>query len=167
MEPQRRPKPESVHAGCNGQPAMRIVARTLSRILGHDESNEAVRKAELRRGDHVVVATENSVYTIVVAGESSYDVAGGWFGRNGDGFVRTAINGCTWGGSIIQTRIVAARGLCMEFGNRVVTSPIRQFWLIRADGSRREFRPEDEAVLAECGIRWDEPAEESETKKAS
>jgi hypothetical protein len=139
------------------------MARTLSRILGHDECCEAVRKTELRQGDHVVVATENSVYTIRVADDSSYQVAGGWFDRNGGAPTRTAINGCTWGGSIIQTRVVAARGLRLEFANRVVTSPIRKFWVIRADGGR------DAAVLAECGIRWDDAAEfvDAETKKAS
>jgi len=164
MDPQRRENSDPVHAGCNSREGMKIVARTLSRILGHDESNEAVRKAELRRGDHVVVATENSVYTIVVGEGSSYHVAGGWFDRNGAAPVRTAINGCTWGGSIIQTRIVAAKGLRMEFGNRVVTSPIREFWIFRAD-PREWGAPQDAAVLAECGISWDGAA--SESQKAS
>ena len=160
--------PDGVHAGCSGDDPMRVMARTLSRILGHDEHCEAIRKAELRQGDHVVVATENSVYTIRVAGDSSYQVAGGWFDRNGAAPTQTAINGCTWGGSIIQTRVVAARGLRLEFANRVVTSPIRKFWVIRADGGPLQNR--DTAVLAECGIRWDdgaECAEETETKTAS
>jgi len=157
-----------VHESCNERQPMRIVARTLSRILGHDEGCEAVRKSELRRGDHLVVATENSVYTIAVADDSSYHVAGGWFDRNGAVPTRTAINGCTWGGSVIQTRVVAARGLRLEFANRVVTSPIRRFWIIRAED---ENIPEkDAALLAACGIRWGdrrECAEESETRKAS
>jgi hypothetical protein len=148
---------------------MRIVARTLSRILGHDEQCEAVRKAELRRGDRVVVETENSVYTIRVGDDASYQVAGGWFDRNGGGPARTAINGCTWGGSIIQTRVVAARGLRLEFANRVVTSPIRKFWVVRAD-SRRTIAENDAALLATFGIRWEEGsdlAEEIEPRKAS
>jgi hypothetical protein len=135
---------------------MRIVARTLSLILGHDEQCEAVRKTELRRGDHVVIETENSVYTIRVADDSSYQVAGGWFDRNGRGPERTAINGCTWGGSIIQTRVVAARGLRLEFANRVVTSPIRKFWIVRAE-RRSDIAKGDAALLAACGIHWNEP----------
>jgi hypothetical protein len=134
---------------------MRIVARTLSRILGHDEQCEAVRKTELRRGDHLVVETENSVYTIRVAGDASYQVAGGWFDRNGGGPARTAINGCTWGGSIIQTRVVAARGLRLEFANRVLTSPIRKFWIVRA-AQRGDLAMKDAALLAACGIHWNE-----------
>lgn len=134
---------------------MTIVARTLSRILGHDEQCEAVRKAELRRGDHVVVETENSVYTIRVADDASYQVAGGWFDRNGGGPARTAINGCTWGGSIIQTRVLAARGLRLEFANRVLTSPIRKFWIVRAE-ERSDLAKKDAALLAACGIRWNE-----------
>lgn len=160
--------PDRVHAGCSRPDPMRVMARTLSRILGHDEQCEAVRKTELRRGDHVVVATENSVYTIRVAGDSSYHVAGGWFDRHGSAPACTAINGCTWGGSIIQTRVVAARGLRLEFANRVVTSPIRKFWVIRADGGSLPGKDAD--VLAACGIRWgDAPEcrEDAETQKAS
>ena len=140
---------------------MRIVARTLSRILGHDEECEAVRKTELRRGDHLVVATENSVYTIEVADDASYRVAGGWFDRNGSAPARTAINGCTWGGSVIQTRVVAARGLRLEFANRVLTSPIREFWIIRAGSGRRDIAGRDAVLLAACGIRWDDPASDA------
>ncbi len=147
---------------------MTIVARTLSRILGHDEQCEAVRKAELRRGDRVVVETENSVYTIRVADDASYQVAGGWFDRNGGGPARTAINGCTWGGSIIQTRVVAARGLRLEFANRVLTSPIRKFWIVRAE-ERGDLAKRDSALLAACGIHWneEESLEELVPQKAS
>ncbi len=41
--------------------------------------------------------------------------------------LRTTINGCTWGGSAIKVDIVAACGLHLEFGNRVVTSRIKEF----------------------------------------
>jgi hypothetical protein len=147
---------------------MTIVARTLARILGHDEQCEAVRKAELRRGDRVVVETENSVYTIRVADDASYQVAGGWFDRNGGGPARTAINGCTWGGSIIQTRVVAARGLRLEFANRVLTSPIRKFWIVRAE-ERGDLAKKDAALLAACGIHWNEtePLDEVLPQQAS
>src|SRR5207248_1037557 len=137
---------------------VKVVTRTLGGILRHAEANSAVRRSDLRPGDQVLVATENSLYSIVAEDDSSFVVRGGWFDREGGGRVRVAINGCTWGGSIIQTRIVAARGLCLEFANRVVTSPIREFWLIRnrparLDGTGRTRR--DAEVLAASGISWD------------
>jgi len=132
---------------------MRFAVRTLSGILRHAESEGAVRKTELRRGDCVVVATENSIYAIGVEEDSTYRVRGGWFDRNGDAPTRTSINGCTWGGSVIQTGIVAACGLHLEFSNRVVTSRIRSFRVIRAE---RDLASEDRALLAGCGIVWDE-----------
>ena len=132
---------------------MRFAVRTLSGILRHAESEGAIRKTELRRGDCVVVATENSIYAIGVEEDSTYQVRGGWFDRNGDAPTRTSINGCTWGGSVIQTGIVAACGLHLEFSNRVVTSRIRSFRVIRADP---DLAAEDRALLAGCGIVWDD-----------
>ncbi len=38
----------------------------------------------------------------------------------------------TWGGSAIKQDIIAAPGLRLEFGNRVLTTPIRHVRLIRA-----------------------------------
>lgn len=137
---------------------MGVPVRTLSAILRHAEANPAVRKADLRRGDEVVIATENSVYTIVVGDDSTYTVRGGWFDREGQTPVRIPINGCTWGGSIIQTGVLAARGLRLEFANRVVTSPIRGFMVIRPEPLETEARglaEEDERVLAGCGISWE------------
>lgn len=136
---------------------MKVAARTLARILRYDEDVDAVRKAELRRGDQIVVATENSVYSIAVESDSVYRVRGGWFDSNGGGPSRTSINGCTWGGSVIQTRIVAARGLRLEFSNRVVTSPIREFWLFRAEEAESDEAPltaEDATLLADSGMSW-------------
>ena len=137
---------------------MRTAVRTLSGILRHAEINGVVRKAELRRGDCVVVATENSVYAISVEGNSTYRVRGGWFDRQGTTPVETSINGCTWGGRVIQTGIVAGLGLRLEFSNRVVTSPIREFRVIRAEPEERsgESLPaRDRALLSGWGIRWE------------
>jgi hypothetical protein len=92
---------------------------------------EAIRKADLRRGDCVIVATENSLYSIHVENEGSYSVSGGWFDRNGISPVTLSISGCTWGGTAIKRDLVAARGLRLEFGNRVVTSTIREVRVIR------------------------------------
>ena len=132
--------------------------RTLSGILQHAERVRAVRKSDLRRGDQVLVATENSIYSIVVTDDSSYTVCGGWFDRNSPTPARIPINGCTWGGSVIQTGLVAACGLRLEFANRVVTSPIREFLVLRAEHFRDGeivLTQEDAPVLASCGISWE------------
>lgn len=94
---------------------------------------EAVRKNDLLSGDSVLVQTKNSVYAIRALGEGLYEVSGGWFERHGGSAQVVTINGCTWGGSAIKQDIVAARGLYLEFGNRVVTTRIRDILLIRAD----------------------------------
>ena len=106
-------------------------ARTVNAILDQGRLSQPVQKSELRRGDRVVVATENSVYCISVLGDSTYSVWGGWFDRQGVSPVRLSISGCTWGGSVIKHDIVAACGLRLEFGNRVVTSRIRAVRVIR------------------------------------
>jgi hypothetical protein len=59
-----------------------------------------------------------------------FAVSGGWFDRHSSSPVRTRINGCTWGGTAIKVDIIAACGLCLEFGNRVVTSSIRSIFIL-------------------------------------
>jgi hypothetical protein len=59
-----------------------------------------------------------------------YDVSGGWFDKNNLARTKTTIHGCTWGGSIIKSDIIAACGLHLEFGNRVVTSKIEKIFHI-------------------------------------
>ena len=59
-----------------------------------------------------------------------YRVSGGWFDKNNLAPVKTTIHGCTWGGSIIKTDIIAACGLHLEFGNKVVTSKIKKIFHI-------------------------------------
>lgn len=107
--------------------------RTVDAILDQVGRFEAIRKADLRRGDRVLVVTENSIYCIHVEEEGSYSVSGGWFDRNGISPVTLTISGCTWGGTAIKRDLVAARGLRLEFGNRVVTSPIRDVQVIRGE----------------------------------
>ncbi len=107
--------------------------RTVDAILDQVGRFEAIRKADLRRGDSVLVATENSLYCIHVEDEGSYSVSGGWFDRNGVSPVTLSISGCTWGGTAIKRDLVAACGLRLEFSNRVVTSPIREVRVIRGD----------------------------------
>jgi hypothetical protein len=127
-------------------------ARTVDAILQQMGRFEAIRKADLQRGDQVLVATENSIYSIHVEEDGSYSISGGWFDRNGLSPVTTSIAGCTWGGTAIKRDLVAARGLRLEFGNRVVTSPIREVRVIRG-GARGlgRFRPAVSADLfREC-----------------
>ena len=107
--------------------------RTVDAILHQMGHFEAIRKGDLHRGDRVLVSTENSLYTIQVQDEGTYSISGGWFDRNGLSPATTSITGCTWGGTAIKRDLVAARGLRLEFGNRVVTSPIRQVRVIRGD----------------------------------
>jgi len=107
--------------------------RTVDAILHQMGHFEAIRKGDLCRGDQVLVSTENSLYTIQVEDEGTYSISGGWFDRNGLSPATTSITGCTWGGTAIKRDLVAARGLRLEFGNRVVTSPIREVRVIRGD----------------------------------
>jgi hypothetical protein len=111
------------------------LARTVNRLLDQVGRIDTVRKTDLRLGDRLLVSTENSLYTIRVHGDSTYSITGGWFDEQGLSPARISIAGCTWGGSVIKCDIVAACGLRLEFGNRVVTSRIKEVRLIR-DGER-------------------------------
>jgi hypothetical protein len=133
------------------------IARTVNLLLDQVGRIDTVRKNELRIGDRLVVSTENSVYTIRVDGDATYSISGGWFDLQGLSPARISISGCTWGGSVIKCDIVAACGLRLEFGNRVVTSRIREVRLIR-DGERRmkDLPPAKSAeLLQSCyGADW-------------
>ena len=104
---------------------MPLFGCNISALVEHAEQLKQVRKANLQSGDRVLVKTLNSVYSIRVIEKGKYVVTGGWFDRKGLSPMKTTINGCTWGGSVIKIDIVAACGLCLEFGNRLVTSPIQ------------------------------------------
>jgi len=89
-----------------------------------------IRKIDLQPGDRVYIRTQNSLYVVELVCEGRYRVSGGWFDRQGTRSVNVGINGCTWGGSAIKIDVVAACGLCLEFGNRIRTSAIRRFVVI-------------------------------------
>ncbi len=108
------------------------IATTLEMIVEHAKTLEEVRKNDLQCGDRVLVTTRNSLYTIWVLGDGLYWVWGGWFDRQGRSPELIRINGCTWGGSAIKQDIVAALGLRLEFGNRVLTTQIKRFRVVRA-----------------------------------
>jgi len=108
-----------------------VIAQTLAARVNQARSLEAVLKKDLQPGDRVLVTTRNSLYKIWVIAEGVYSVSGGWFDRQGTSPQCMGINGCTWGGSAIKQDTVAAPGLRLEFGNRVLTTPIRHVRLIR------------------------------------
>jgi hypothetical protein len=109
--------------------------RTIHGILEQISLSRPVRRSDLCRGDCVLVRTENSLYSIQVLEDSIYCIRGGWFDRQSLSPVETSIAGCTWGGSAIRKDIVAACGLQVEFGNKVVTSRVQEVLVIRAGTS--------------------------------
>ena len=132
--------------------------RTVNAILEQAGCSRPALKGELDRGDYVLVTTENSVYSIQVLEDATYRVCGGWFDRQRLSPVTTSIAGCTWGGSVIKRDIVAARGLHLEFGNRVLTSRIREVLVIRSGQREGEgLRPIHSPELFACcyGPRWE------------
>jgi hypothetical protein len=108
-----------------------IKHRSLGSILDHTKRLDAVYKSDLQLGDQLLVTTRNSVYSIHVLREGLYSVSGGWFENRGLSPSKVEITGCTWGGRAIKLDIVAACGLHLEFGNRVVTSRILDCRVIR------------------------------------
>ena len=112
---------------------VRTRVRTLDAIVDQAHWFDPIRKVDLCCGDWVLVTTRNSVYSICVLGGDLYSVSGGWFDREGVSPQKTTINGCTWGGSAIKLDIVAARGLFLEFGNRVLTTRIQDIQVIRSE----------------------------------
>ena len=110
---------------------------TLGAIAQHAVRLKTVSKAELDLGDCVYVRTRNSTYLIRVLGRDLYSISGGWVDRQGETPLKTTIAGCTWGGSAIKADIVASCGLRLEFGNRIVTSTIREVRVSRFKGSPR------------------------------
>jgi hypothetical protein len=110
--------------------------RTLEAILLQADGLKAVPKADLQFGDQVLVTTAHSTYSIYALEDGLYLVSGGWFDRHGLSPMKTSITGCTWGGSAIKLDILAACGLHLEFGNRVVTSRIRSVQVRRCEDQR-------------------------------
>ena len=104
----------------------------LAKIVSRMDSLQHVSRESLQPGDVVYIKTLNSVYIIRKAENNLYEVSGGWFDRKGLSPAITTIRGCSWGGSIINISMVAACGLYLEFGNNLVTSPIRQIIVVKS-----------------------------------
>jgi hypothetical protein len=109
---------------------MSKLGQSLDKIVDNAIRLKQVRKTGLHFGDMVVINTRNSVYSLRTLSDGSFLVCGGWFDKKGLSPMKTTVRGCTWGGSIIKMDVVAACGLCLEFGNRVVTSPIKDVAVI-------------------------------------
>jgi hypothetical protein len=107
------------------------LAHNLERIVQQTAALPQVRKDELNFGDLVLITTRNSVYSIYALDEGLYLISGGWFDRKGLSPAKITIAGCTFGGRIIKSDIVAGCGLRLEFGNRVVTTPIQKVCVVR------------------------------------
>jgi len=105
--------------------------QTLNAIATTTGSLAEIRKSDLLEGDCLIVTTMNSTYQIRVLGGELFAVSGGWFEKKGIPRVVTRITGCTWGGTAVKTDIVAATGLCLEFGNRLTTSNIMRIVYFR------------------------------------
>jgi len=108
---------------------------SLEKIVEDSIHLKQVRKLDLQFGDLVFITTRNSVYFVYVLDSDSYLVSGGWFDHKGLSPLKTKITGCTWGSSIIKIDILAACGLRLEFGNRVVTTTIQRVNVLRGDGT--------------------------------
>jgi hypothetical protein len=105
--------------------------RSLAQLAAQCERLNAITRADLRPGDWVVVRTRNSIYSLCLLGDGAYQVAGGWFDRNGPSPRTVGVSGCTFGGHAIHREVVAAPGLFLEFDNGVTTSQIREARLLR------------------------------------
>jgi len=104
--------------------------QNLSTLVDTTDRLKQIPKVNIHKGDCLLVQTTNSVYTIQSLGDDTFLISGGWFDRKGKSPMKIRINGCTWGGSVIKIDIVAACGLCLEFGNRVVTTPVQKIFLL-------------------------------------
>jgi hypothetical protein len=106
------------------------IGLSLPSIIRSADHLQEVRKSNLKVGDLIFVKTVKSLYRINYLGDGAYEVSGGWFDHHGIPSIRIGISGCTWGGSAIKIDLVAACGLRIEFGNRLITSPVQKFFIL-------------------------------------
>lgn len=105
----------------------------LSGIVERIKQMREVRKVDLEFGDLVIIYTMNSIYFIYVLNADCYLVSGGWFNKMMMSPIKMSAAGCTWGGNIIKTDILAACGMCLEFSDgssRIITSRIQKVFIV-------------------------------------
>ena len=105
---------------------------SLSNVVNNSDKIKCVTKDGLGQWDYLFVKTQNSTYTIQKIEEKLFSVSGGWFDKKGLSPMNIYIRGCTFGGSILHINMLAACGLCLEFSNNLITSPVSQIIVIKA-----------------------------------
>lgn len=108
------------------------LGRRLDAIVEASALVQGVTREDVRDGDCLVIETRNSTYSLCPLGDGTFSVVGGWFDRKGLSPCRVAVNGCTFGGRAISSRLLAAPGLFLEFANRVTTTRILEVRILRA-----------------------------------
>ena len=108
-----------------------VMAPSLQGLASAVPCVEGIREEDLEPGDWVVVNTRNSTYTLRVNGDGTFDATGGWFATHAEAGGRLRVAGCTWGGTALLTRMIAAPGMFLEFANGVRTTRIRHARHIR------------------------------------
>jgi len=103
----------------------------LRSVVETSDNLRRLEKADVEPGDSIFVKTVNSLYRIQVRGDGLYEVSGGWFDRQRHSSMTLRISGCSWGGIIIKPGLVAACGLFLEFGNKLVTTPVQNIIIMR------------------------------------
>lgn len=111
----------------------RPVAVDFESVVARSQSIEGLWRSALEWGDRLIVITLNSIYSLYVIDDDQFIVTGGWFDRKQSSPAIVRIAGCSWGGSAINRKLVAAPGLHLEFGNGVVTTPIQRVILTRRE----------------------------------
>ncbi|HUP47955.1 MAG TPA: hypothetical protein VNA04_04110 [Thermoanaerobaculia bacterium] len=116
-------------------PSLNKAWRSIERLAGVGAS-AGVWRSSLQWGDRVTIVTLNSVYTLITMDDDRFMISGGWFDRHRASPAVVNVAGCTCGGAAINRKLIAAPGLHLELGNRVVTTEIRQVTLERFQRSR-------------------------------
>jgi hypothetical protein len=104
---------------------------SLDSLVAAAVATRGVRVEDLEPGDRVIVRTRNSVYSLLLKGEGTFEASGGWFAREDREASEVQVAGCTWGGSAILTRMIAAPGMFLEFANHVRTTRICEVRLLK------------------------------------
>ncbi len=108
---------------------------SLSKFIGWStDKSRTLFRGDVRSGDIIYVRTLNSLYSMCALDDGSFEVTGGWFDKHGISPLVTRVNGCTYGGSMINITAIAACGLSIEFSNRVRTSSIHKIIILRHFG---------------------------------
>jgi hypothetical protein len=94
--------------------------------LASISDEDGVWRSSLQWGDRVTIVTLNSVYTLIAMDNDSFIISGGWFDRSNASPAKVKVAGCTCGGTAINSKLIAAPGLHLELGNRVVTTQIQR-----------------------------------------